>query len=69
MANFTAEQIAANTKAKYGKCLCVECGQKEKARLEAQASKVQPQSLGDMSAEQPEPQIDLAAELMAAAEQ
>ena len=32
--NFTAEQIAANTKTKYGKCLCVECGQKAKAEAE-----------------------------------
>lgn len=61
---FTAEQIATNTKAKYGKCLCVECGQKEKAKLEAQKN-----TPGDMSAEQPEPKTDLAAELMAAAEE
>ena len=64
VSGFTAEQIAKNTKSKYGKCLCVECGQKEKARLEAEASQIQSNGIGDMSAEQPEPQIDLAAELM-----
>lgn len=59
MANFTAEQIAANTKAKYGRCLCVECGQKEKAKLEAQAA------AKEAAQEQPaETQSDLAAELL-----
>lgn len=62
MANFTAEQIAANTKAKYGRCLCVECGQKEKAKLEAE------EAAKKAAAEQPEEQNDLAAELMADAE-
>jgi len=57
MSGFTAEQIAANTKGKYGKQLCVECGQKKKAELEAKEAKVQD-----------EPQDDLAAQLMADAE-
>ena len=35
VSGFTAEQIAANTKQKYGKQLCVECGQKKKAEMEA----------------------------------
>lgn len=48
---FTAEQIAKNTKSKYGKQMCVECGQKVKAEQEAKAVE--------------EPQDDLAAELMA----
>ena len=59
MANFTAEQIAANTKQKYGKCLCAECGKKAKAEAEAKAAEVK----------QEEPQDDLAAELMAVAEE
>ena len=57
VANFTAEQIAAASKQKYGKCLCVDCGQKAKAELEAKA------------AEAAEPETDLAAQLMAAAEE
>ena len=35
VSGFTAGQIAANTKQKYGKQLCVECGQKKKAEMEA----------------------------------
>ena len=57
MGSFTAEQIATASKQKYGKCLCVECGQKAKAEMEAKAA--------EASAE---PQDDLAAALMAAAE-
>jgi hypothetical protein len=57
MSGFTAEQIAANTKSKYGKQMCIECGQKAKAEAEAQ------------KAEQEAPQDDLAAQLMAAAEE
>lgn len=34
LSNFTAEQIAAGSKQKYGKCLCVECGKKAKEALE-----------------------------------
>lgn len=55
---FTAEQIAANTKAKYGKCLCAECGKKAKAEMEAKAAE----------AKQEDNAGDLAAELMAEAE-
>ena len=54
VSGFTAEQIAANTKQKYGKQLCVECGQKAKAAMEAKV---------------PEQQDDLAAALMAEAEE
>ena len=52
---FTAEQIAAGSKQKYGKCLCIECGQKAKAALE---EKNKPE----------EPAEDLASTLMAEAE-
>ena len=34
--NYTPEQIAATNKQRYGKCLCVECGQKRKAEIEAE---------------------------------
>lgn len=58
--NFTPEQIATASKQKYGKCLCVECGQKFKADMEAKAAQ----------AEQPqEEQPNLAAQLMASAEE
>ena len=63
MSNFTAEQIAANTKKKYGKCLCVECGQKAKEAIEAEHEK---QMHAEAHAE--EPQNDLAGQLMAEAE-
>lgn len=54
--NFSPEQIAASTKAKYGKCLCAACGQKAKAALEAEQKKQ----------EEPadEPKDDLAGQLM-----
>lgn len=56
---FTPEQLFAASKKKYGKGLCVECGKKAKAAMEAeQAEQAQPE----------EPQDDLAAQLMAAAE-
>ena len=56
VSGFTAEQIAKNTKTKYGKCMCVECGQKAKADLEAKEKQT------EVSAES-----DLAAQLMAEA--
>lgn len=34
--SFTPEQIAATNKQRYGKCLCIECGKKRKAELEAE---------------------------------
>lgn len=37
---FTAEQIAAASKAKYGKQMCIECGQKAKAEMENAAATV-----------------------------
>lgn len=56
LSNFSPEQIAASTKAKYGKCLCAACGQKAKAALEAEQKKQ----------EEPadEPKDDLAGQLM-----
>jgi len=65
MANFTAEQIASASKQKYGKCLCVDCGQKAKAELEA-ANTVKAE---EVTAAVNEPENDLAAQLMAAAEE
>ena len=52
---FSAEQIASASKSKYGRQLCMTCGQKAKAALEA--------------ANTPEPENDLAAQLAAAAEE
>lgn len=58
------EQVAQISKNKYGKCLCVECGKKAKAELEKQHTDT------DGNAPAPETeQSDLAAQLMAAAEQ
>lgn len=41
--DFSAEQMAARAYEKYGKPLCVECAQKEKAKIEAQKA---PDALG-----------------------
>lgn len=57
--NFTAEQIAAGSKQKYGKALCMECAQKAKAAMEAAEAEAKKQE---------EPADDLAAQLMADAE-
>lgn len=57
--SFTAEKLAKASKEKYGKALCVECGQKAKAELEAK-QKAEAQTPA---------QDDLAAELMAAAQE
>ena len=64
MSNFTPEQIAAGSKQKYGRCLCVECGQKAKAEAEARAAEA---AKAEETAAEPE--NDLAAQLMAAAEE
>lgn len=63
MSNFSPEQIAANTKQKYGKCLCVECGQKAKAELEKKEAE------SGQGTQETVPASDLAAQLMAAAEE
>lgn len=36
---FSARAIASNTKQKFGRVLCMDCGEKEKARLEEEAKK------------------------------
>ena len=66
--NFTAEQIAAGSKQKYGKCLCMECAQKARAAMEAEATKnaVKAEEVTNVNAN--EPADDLAAQLMADAE-
>ena len=56
---FSAEQIVAASKKKYGKALCVECGQKAKAALEAREAEAK--AAAEKAAE---PQDDLAAQLM-----
>lgn len=58
--NFTAEQIAAGSKQKYGKALCMVCAQGRKAALEAAEAEAKKQE---------EPADDLAAKLAAAAEE
>ena len=63
MTGFTAEQVAATNKSRYGKCLCIECGKKRKDEMEAEAKAVEPDE-----APVKEPENDLAAQLMAAAE-
>ena len=61
---FTADQIVAASKKKYGKALCVECGQKAKAALEAaEAAKAQAEQ------DAAEGSGDLAAQLMADAKE
>lgn len=42
--DFSAEQMAARAYEKYGKPLCVECAQKEKAKIEARKA---PDALGE----------------------
>lgn len=55
VSGFSAEQIVAASKQKYGRQLCVDCGQKAKAALEAK-QKAEEQKV--------EEQDDLAAQLM-----
>lgn len=62
--NFSAEQIAAGSKQKYGKCLCMECAQKKKAEAET-AEKAAAEAAQNVPEE---PADDLAAALMADAE-
>lgn len=60
--SFTAAQIADASKKKYGKQLCIECGQKAKAAMEAKEAEAKAAEAED------ETQDDLAAQLAAAAE-
>ena len=70
---FTAVQIAEASRKKYGKCLCVECGQKAKAAMEAEIRAAQVEAadkvLKDAQNIPEEPADDLAAELMADAKE
>ena len=72
VANFTAAQIVEASKKKYGKALCVECGQKAKAAMEAAVHEAQVEAadkvLKDAQNIPEEPADDLAAQLMADAE-
>lgn len=68
---FTAAQIAEGSKKKYGRALCVECGKKAKAEMEAEIHATQVENAEKVAeaAEQIEPPVDdLAAQLAAAAE-
>lgn len=55
LTGFTPEQIAATNKQRYGKALCVECGQKRRAEIEAekaaQAAQSAPEAASDGKAE------------------
>lgn len=61
MTGFTAEQVAATNKSRYGKCLCIECGKKRKAEMEAEQAKA------EQDANEGAGESDLATQLMAAA--
>ena len=69
---FSAEQIVAGSKQKYGKALCMECAQKAKAAMEAEVRAAQVEAadkvLKDAQSIPEEPQDDLAAQLMEEAE-
>ena len=70
---FTAAQIAEASRKKYGKCLCVECGQKKKAEMEASAKKAAEDAEAlkaeEVQTHEASEQDDLAAELMADAKE
>lgn len=55
LTGFTPEQIATTNKKRYGKALCVECGQKRKAEIEAekaaQTAQVAPETASEGVAE------------------
>ena len=58
MGQYGPEFVANKNKERYGKCLCIECGNKAKEEMEAKAKAAEPE----------EPVDDLAAQLMAEAE-
>ena len=64
IAGYTAEQIAATNKQRYGKCLCVECGKKRKAEIEAEKAAEQAQSAAAAEPDEGEGN-DVSAELLA----
>ena len=59
MGQYGPEFVANKNKERYGKCLCIECGKKAQAELDAKAKAAEPIE---------EAQDDLAAQLMADAE-
>lgn len=65
IAGYTAEQIAATNKQRYGKCLCVECGKKRKEEMEA--AKAAEQAAHSAAAAEPDEGEgnDVSAELLA----
>lgn len=65
IAGYTAEQIAATNKQRYGKCLCVECGKKRKEELDA--AKAAEQAAQNAAAAEPDEGegSDVSAELLA----
>lgn len=65
IAGYTAEQIAATNKQRYGKCLCVECGKKRKEELDA--AKAAEQAAQSAAATEPDEGEgnDVSAELLA----
>lgn len=65
IAGYTAEQIAATNKQRYGKCLCVECGKKRKEELDA--AKAAEQAAQSAAAAEPDDGEgnDVSAELLA----
>lgn len=65
IAGYTAEQIAATNKQRYGKCLCVECGKKRKEELDA--AKAAEQAAQSAAAAEPDEGEgnDVSAELLA----
>ena len=69
--SFTAEQIAAGSMKKYGRQLCVECGQKAKAAMEAEVHDAQVAAAEKVAedAQNIPKHDDLAAQLAAAAEE
>lgn len=58
MGQYDAAFVANKNKERYGKCLCIDCGNKAKEEAEAKAKAAEPE----------EPVDDLAAQLMAEAE-
>lgn len=65
IAGYTAEQIAATNKQRYGKCLCVECGKKRKEELDAaKAAEQAAQSTAAAESDETEGN-DVSAELLA----
>lgn len=78
MTGFTAEQIAATNRQRYGKMLCIECGKKRKAEIDAeqaakkaaeQADAVADSTQESVAAEKPKKEPTLAERLAAEMEE